>query len=112
MTNDAKLGKATKQLIARADVQISCASIWEMTLKNVKGKLPLPDGDLCAQFVAQGFNVLPILPTHIEATRKLRCAYADPFDQIVLATAFEARLILLTRDAGILALGLDHVVAA
>ena len=112
MTNDAKLGKATKLLIAEGDVQISAASIWELTLKNAKGKLPLPDGDIGQQLLEHGFNMLPILPKHIEATRKLRCNHPDPFDRLIIATAFDERLVLLTRDADILSLGLDYIIAA
>ena len=110
MTGDARLGKATQRIIAKSEIVVSAASVWELTLKNAKGKLPLPQGSLTEQLEAQGFVLLPILPRHIEAVRSLTCMNADPFDRLLIAQAYDERLTLLTRDAGILALGLDGVV--
>ncbi len=109
MTADARLGKATQRIIAKSEIAGSAASVWEMTLKNAKGKLPLPQGSLTEQLEAQGFVLLPILPRHIEAVRSLTCIHADPFDRLLIAQAYDERLTLLTRDAAILALGLDGV---
>ena len=112
MTADPRLGKATQRLVAdiESEIVVSTASVWEMVLKNSKGKLPLPQGSLAEQLKAQGFVLLPILPRHIEAVRSLACAHADPFDRLLIAQARDERLTLLTRDAAVLALGLDGVV--
>lgn len=109
MTADTRLGKATQRIIAKSEIVVSTASMWEMAFKNAKGKLPLPQGSLTEQLEAQGFVLLPILPRHIEATRSLTCAHTDPFDRLLIAQAYDERLTLLTRDAAILALGLDGV---
>ncbi len=109
MTADARLGKATQRIIAKSDIVVSTASLWEMVLKNSKGKLPLPQGSLTEQLEAQGFILLPILPRHIEAARNLNCAHNDPFDRLLIAQAHDERLTLLTRDAVILGLGLNGV---
>ncbi len=42
MTADTKLGKATQRIIAKSEIVVSIASVWEMVLKNAGGKLPLP----------------------------------------------------------------------
>ena len=110
MTADARLGKATQRIITKSEIVVSTASVWEMTLKNAKGKLPLPQGSLTEQLEAQGFVLLSILPRHIEAVRSLNCAHADPFDRLLIAQAYDERLTLLTRDAAILGMGLDGVV--
>ena len=110
MTADARLGIATQRIIAKSEIVVSTASIWEMVLKNAKGKLPLPQGSITEQLEAQGFALLPILPRHIEAARSLTCTHADPFDRLLIAQAYDERLTLLTRDAAILELGLDSVV--
>lgn len=110
MTADARLGKATQRIIAKSEIVVSTASVWEMVLKNAKGKLPLPQGTITEQLEAQGFVLLPILPRHIEAVRSLTCAHPDPFDRLLIAQAQDERLTLLTRDAAILELGLDGVV--
>ena len=110
MTADARLGKDTQRIIAKSEIVVSTASIWEMVLKNAKGKLPLPQGSITEQLEAQGFALLPILPRHIEAARSLTCTHADPFDRLLIAQAYDERLTLLTRDAAILELGLASVV--
>ena len=110
MTGDARLGKATQRIIAKSEIIVSTASVWEMVLKNAKGKLPLPQASIAEQLEAQGFVMLPIFPRHIEAARSLTCVHADPFDRLLIAQAHDERLSLLTRDAAILALGLDGVV--
>ena len=110
MTADARLGKATQRIIAKSEMAVSTASMWEMTLKNAKGKLSLPQGSLTEQLEAQGFVLLPILPRHIEAVRSLNVAHGDPFDRLLIAQAYDERLTLLTRDAAILKLGVDGVV--
>ena len=110
MTADARLGKPTQRIIAKSEIVVSTASVWEMVLKNARGKLPLPQGTITEQLEAQGFILLPILPRHIEAVRSLTSAPPDPFDRLLLAQAKDERLTLLTRDAAILELGLDGVV--
>lgn len=110
MTADSRLGKATQRVIAKSEIVVSAACIWEMVLKNAKGKLPLPQGAITEQLLAQGFVLLPILPRHIEAVRNLICAHQDPFDRLLIAQAQDERLTLLTRDAALLALGLSEVV--
>lgn len=110
MTADARLGKATQRLIAKSEIVVSVASVWEMVLKNAIRKLPLPQGPIAEQLEAQGFVLLPILPRHIEATRNLVCEHPDPFDRLLIAQAQDERLTLLTRDAAILELGLDGIV--
>ena len=109
MTADARLGKATRRTIEKSEIVVSAASMWEMTLKNARGKLPLPQGSLTEQFEAQGFVLLPVMPRHIEAARSLTCTHADPFDRLLIAQAYDERLTLLTRDTAILGLGLDGV---
>ena len=84
MTADARLGKATQRIIAKSEIVVSTVSIWEMALKNTKGKLPLPDGSLTEQLETQGFLLLPILPRHIDAARSLTCAHADPLDRLLI----------------------------
>ena len=110
MTADTRLGKATQRLIEKSDVVVSAASVWEMMLKNAKGKLPLPTGAFTEQIEAQGFILLPILPRHLDAVRNLTCEHADPFDRLLIAQAQNESLTLLTRDAAILALELAGIV--
>lgn len=110
MTADSRLGKVTQRIITKSEIVVSAVSVWEMVLKNTKGKLPLPQGSITEQLAEQGFIILPILPRHIEAVRNLQCAHTDPFDRLLIAQAHDEKLTLLTRDAAILGLGLGGVV--
>lgn len=109
MTADKQLGNATQNLIATSEMRVSTVSLWEMVLKNAKGKLPLPQGQITEQIQSQGFTLLPILPRHIDATHNLICPHPDPFDRLLIAQARDEQLILLTRDSAILALGFDGI---
>ncbi|MEF8733928.1 MAG: type II toxin-antitoxin system VapC family toxin [Candidatus Accumulibacter meliphilus] len=109
MTASTRLGAATQALIEQSEIVVSTASIWEMVLKNGKGKLPLPAGAITEGLEAQGFVLLPIFPRHIAAVHNLSCAHPDPFDRLLIAQAHDERLTLLTRDAAILDLGLAVV---
>jgi len=112
MTADERLGESTQEIIARDEIVVSVASLWEMTLKNAKGKLPLPEDSIAESLEAQGFILLSILPRHIEATRRLSCPHNDPFDRLLIAQGQAEGIPLLTRDAAMLALGLNGVIAA
>ena len=109
MMGDKRLGANAKRIIAKSEIIVSVASVWEMLLKNARGKLPLPQGAVVESLEAQGFVMLPILPRHIEAVSRLSCVHADPFDRLLIAQAIDERLTLLTRDAAILALKFDCV---
>jgi PIN domain nuclease of toxin-antitoxin system len=112
MTADAKLGAATANLIAEGNIAISVVSLWEMLLKNRKGKLPLPDTPLAASIESQGFATLSLQARHLEAAHSLHIGHNDPFDHLLVATAGIEGCIFLTRDKAILAAGIPHVRAA
>ena len=104
MRDDRRLGRELRRILAKSDCTVSAASLWEMLIKNSRGKLPLPKGSLGDALEAQGFAVLAISVRHVEATRRFDQAIADPFDRLLVATAAEESMLLLTQDAGILEL--------
>jgi PIN domain nuclease of toxin-antitoxin system len=109
MTGSPKLGADTVKRLQDAEIVVSAASLWEMILKNRKGKLPLPDEPLDAAVSKQGFRLVPITSAHLEALRCLNVQHEDPFDRLLLATAIAEQCIFLTRDAPIRAFGLPFV---
>ena len=104
MRNDRRLGRDLRGILARSDCTVSAASLWEMVIKNSRGKLPLPKGSLGDALEAQGFALLSIYARHVEATRRFDQAIVDPFDRLLVATAAEENMLLLTQDASMLAL--------
>ena len=111
MTNKLNLGEATIHKMREADIAVSAATLWEMVLKNRKGKLPLPDAPLHQEVTTQGFGLIPITPAHLETLRGLDILHEDPFDRLLLATAIAEGRIFLTRDGPLLDLGLPYVVS-
>ena len=102
MRDDRRLGRELRRILAEAECAVSVASVWEMLIKNGKGKLPLPAGSLTGALEAQGFRVLTITGRHVEATRRFDQAIADPFDRLLVATAAEEGMLLVTQDGAIL----------
>lgn len=82
------------------EVYFSAASIWELGLKQAKGKLRLPDlfVDL---LTAEGFRELPVTVPHAHRAFALPRLHHDPFDRMLLAQAQHEGLLFLTRDAAL-----------
>ncbi len=95
-----KLSAAAHAAISNPDheVFISAASIWELGLKQAKGKLRLPQGFLNL-LRADGFSFLPITTEHATHAVSLPPLHADPFDRMLIAQAMTDSLVLVTRDA-------------
>jgi PIN domain nuclease of toxin-antitoxin system len=64
-----RLGPAARTLIAATDgVYVSAATVWELTIKSMLGKLTVP-ADLASRVVEQGFIPLSVTGEHVEAIR-------------------------------------------
>lgn len=97
-----RLARRTHALIERADVAVSVVSLWEIHLKQARGKLRLPPGRLSAMIESQGFTILPLRVDHVEAAADFGGLQADPSDRMIVGTAWAERKVLVTRDAQIL----------
>ena len=92
----------------RMPVVASVASFWEIAIKVARGKLVAP-ANMPERLVAMGFEILPVHTRHAWAIRSAPAALktADPFDRLLYAQALVDGLTLATRDAAILASGVD-----
>lgn len=79
------------------DVQVSVASLWELSIKQSIGKLVV-DGDLREHVAGQAFAELAVLGEHAIAVRDLPLHHRDPFDRILIAQARTEGLTLVTGD--------------
>ena len=77
---------------------VSSATLWELAIKCNVGKLALPS-DFFETVQACGYQILPLLPTHLEAYRHLPLHHRDPFDRILIAQARIEDLTLLSADS-------------
>ena len=108
-----RLGPRARQVISSAQgVHVSAATVWELTIKTMLGKLTVPAG-LPARLTAQGLELLDITPEHAEAIRDFpELTRQDPFDRLLVAQASRAGLRLLSADQVLLGLGRDYIIDA
>jgi PIN domain nuclease of toxin-antitoxin system len=97
-----RLSRKAYAQIERADAAVSVIALWEMLLKNERGRLRLPPGDLPTLIEAQGFRILPLRTEHVQAAANLGGMHGDPSDRMIVGTALAERRVLVTRDASIL----------
>ncbi|MGQ0630132.1 MAG: type II toxin-antitoxin system VapC family toxin [Sporichthyaceae bacterium] len=113
LSDNPRLGAVARASIAEsAAVHVCAASVWELTIKSMLGKLVVPAG-VTELLEAQGLQVLDITGQHAEAIREFpELLRHDPFDRLLAAVALTDGLRLLTADRVLLSLGRDFVVDA
>jgi PIN domain nuclease of toxin-antitoxin system len=113
LDDNPRLGPRARQAITSAQgVHVSAATVWELTIKTMLGKLSVPIG-LPARLTAQGLELLSITAEHAEAIRDFpELTRHDPFDRLLVAQASRAGLQLLTADQVLLNLGHDFILDA
>jgi PIN domain nuclease of toxin-antitoxin system len=93
-------------------VHVSAATVWELTIKSMLGKLSVP-ANFSQRLSAQGLALLSITAEHAEAIRDFpELVRHDPFDRLLVAQAAHAGLRLLTADQILLGLGRDFIIDA
>jgi PIN domain nuclease of toxin-antitoxin system len=104
-----RLGRRTRQLIARADVQdrirVSPVSMFEVMALHTAGRLRLstPVEPWIRAALDAGPRVAELTPAiAIDAGAIPRAALADPLDRFLVATARQLGATLVTRDTPIL----------
>jgi PIN domain nuclease of toxin-antitoxin system len=107
LLNSKRLGKTARSAILQpsAELFISAASVWEMSIKFGTGRLQLPEPPekSVADLLDNGFRPLPIHFQHAIAIRKLPPHHNDPFDRMLIAQAQCEGLTLVTADPAIAA---------
>ena len=113
LDDNPRLGSRARHAIRSAQgVHVSAATVWELTIKTMLGKLSVPAG-LAASLAAQGLELLSITAEHAEAIRDFpELTRHDPFDRLLVAQASRAGLELLTADQVLLSLGRDFILDA
>jgi len=76
---------------------VSAASIWEIEIKQARGRLRV-EGDLGEHVASAGLQPLPITFDHAVAAARLPARHADPFDRMLVAQARVEGLVLATCD--------------
>lgn len=104
LENDKRLSARAREAIENEDnlAFFSSASIWELAVKQVKGKLKLPPA-LSQALLDEGFAEIPVGSVHALAAAALPPHHDDPFDRMLVAQAQSGGLTIVTRDARIAA---------
>ena len=109
-----KLSPKVKALILDHDndLYLSIASVWEIAIKVSIGKLKeLPGGvsSLLSQIEKMPIELIPITSAHIEIIESLPFIHRDPFDRILIATAKNENMTILTDDNDVSAYGIPCI---
>ena len=79
------------------DVAFSAASVWEVSIKEMLGKLRVPE-PLSVVAAEEGFRPLPVTFEHAERLLDLPPHHRDPFDRMLVAQAQVEGLTIVTHD--------------
>lgn len=94
-----KLPTQARRLIDEAEVFVSAASIWEVSIKVALRKLTADPAQLLEELEPAGFQLLPVTGEHAAAVALLPSLHNDPFDRMLISQAKTEPLILLTNDS-------------
>jgi len=113
LDDNSRLGSRARQAITSArGVHVSAATVWELTIKSMLGKLSVP-AEMSTRLQAQGLELLDVTAEHAEAIRDFpELTTHDPFDRLLVAQASRSGLRLLTADHVLLSLGRDFILDA
>ena len=103
LDGDRRLSSRGRRLIAdsTAEVFVSAASAWEISIKAAAGKLPGAldvAADIPGCLESQGFRPLDITIGHAQRAGSLPLRHRDPFDRMLVAQALAEELPLLSND--------------
>jgi PIN domain nuclease of toxin-antitoxin system len=101
------MSEAGKTAMASGDVLVSPITVWEITRKVVLGKLDRPtppgfNGSFVAWLYAAGYRPLPLTWDTAEHANALPMHHKDPMERMLIATALEHELPIIT-DNGVFA---------
>ena len=96
---DGPLAANVRSLIDDAfnDVAVSAASIWELGMKEAKGRIRLPR-NLLVQLDAMEVDLLDVTSVHSEVSTQMPQHHKDPFDRMIIAQALHEGYAVVTSD--------------
>ena len=98
LSEPSKLSGSMRKKIDAAEVYVSAASIWEISIKSAVGKLAANPAEILSAIEPAGFSLLPISGEHAAKVAELPLLHKDPFDRMLLAQAAIEPMMLLTND--------------
>ena len=104
LADSGRLGPSVRSAIADPGnrLVVSAASVWELHIKQAKGKLRISDR-LSELLGGRGVELLDITAAHARRAAALPPHHGDPFDRMLVAQAQAEGLRLVTCDQHLLA---------
>ena len=96
-----QLSESAKKIIDSDDnVFLSQVSLWEIAVKKTIKKLVINESisDLERICYKGGIEIIPIKNKYFDTIQILPYIHGDPFDRLILATAIDENLSLITDD--------------
>jgi PIN domain nuclease of toxin-antitoxin system len=99
LADDPQLDSVAARSIADPtnDVVVSAATVWEVELKRVAGRLSAPAGLLDA-IHKTGIDTLPVTAPDAVTAAGLPMHHSDPFDRMLVAQAQRLDALIVSRD--------------
>lgn len=111
LDDNPRLGDSAKRLISQSDeVYVSVATVWELTIKSMLGKLSIP-ADFGSLVESEGLRLLNVEAEHAEGIRDFpELLRHDPFDRLLVSQARFEQLFFYTSDRVLLDLDRDFII--
>lgn len=102
-SGNSKLSKKVQLLMENEEYTklISLASVWEMAIKQSKGKLTLTlplEKYIEDKLILKDYDILPINLKHLTTITYLPFHHNDIFDRLLIAQAMTENIPILSRD--------------
>lgn len=105
LSGDERLSEAAKDCFANDSINkyASVASAMEVSIKISIGKLTIKGAvkQFWEDVLACGLSELPIAASDCYALQNMRLIHKDPFDRLLVSTAIQRKLKVVTNDANI-----------
>ena len=104
LSDSPKLSEKARTVIeSDMPVFLSQATLWEIAIKKTIGKLDISETtfDLEKICIEGGIEIIPIKKKYFETIQQLPYIHGDPFDRLIMASAIEEGLLLITDDSQI-----------
>jgi PIN domain nuclease of toxin-antitoxin system len=103
ITDPEKLTRNTLSILGNSRILVSQISLFEISIKQKINKLPdfnISIGDLVERLKSDNFEIMPLKEAHIGKYSEvpLYPNHRDPFDRLIIATAFYENIPLISSD--------------
>ena len=101
LEDSSRLSERARSIIDNEEnVFLSLTSLWEIAIKKTIKKLELnkTTAELQALCESGGIRILPIDAKYFDTIQHLPLIHGDPFDRLIIATAKEEGLTVVTDD--------------